>query len=220
MGVILVAEAGNSHFGDLEEAKRMIHVAKQCGADAIKFQAFEAKDVMKFGSMPESFYEHVAFSVEDYLELVEVGALFNMPVFFSTFSDSMKKLWGYTFFHKVSAKQSPTFVFNKTSDKNSTFVSVNPDYGKLPELREAAILYATPYLPKEPQLTMIGELTEHYGRQVGYSDHTIGIDACIEAVYDHGANVVEKHFTLNRDFKWEGLVFRDNIHAADPKELE
>jgi len=36
----IIAEAGVNHNGNIEIAKKMIEVAKQCGADAIKFQTF------------------------------------------------------------------------------------------------------------------------------------------------------------------------------------
>ncbi|MFC1621643.1 N-acetylneuraminate synthase family protein [Candidatus Omnitrophota bacterium] len=40
----IVAEAGINHNGDLDIAKRMIRAAKECGADAIKFQTFKAEE--------------------------------------------------------------------------------------------------------------------------------------------------------------------------------
>ncbi len=41
----IVAEAGVNHNGSLDRARRMIHVARSCGADAIKFQSFHADDL-------------------------------------------------------------------------------------------------------------------------------------------------------------------------------
>lgn len=40
----IIAEAGINHNGSLETAKKMIDVAKDCGADAIKFQTFKAEE--------------------------------------------------------------------------------------------------------------------------------------------------------------------------------
>jgi sialic acid synthase SpsE len=42
----IIAEAGVNHNGSVEIAKRMIEVAKECGADAIKFQTFKAEEVV------------------------------------------------------------------------------------------------------------------------------------------------------------------------------
>ena len=38
MPVLIIAEAGVNHNGDLEMAKRMALVAKECGADVVKYQ--------------------------------------------------------------------------------------------------------------------------------------------------------------------------------------
>ena len=38
--VLIVAEIGNNHEGDLELAKEMIDAASEAGADAVKFQTF------------------------------------------------------------------------------------------------------------------------------------------------------------------------------------
>jgi len=40
--LFIIAEAGVNHNGDFDTALEMISVAKDCGADAIKFQTFEA----------------------------------------------------------------------------------------------------------------------------------------------------------------------------------
>ena len=41
--VLIIAEAGVNHNGNLNIAKKMVTVAKNCGADYIKFQSFTAK---------------------------------------------------------------------------------------------------------------------------------------------------------------------------------
>ena len=35
---LIIAEAGVNHNGSLERAKKLVEVAKECGADIIKFQ--------------------------------------------------------------------------------------------------------------------------------------------------------------------------------------
>lgn len=44
MGVYIIAEAGVNHNGNLELAKKLIDMAKFCGADAVKFQTFKAEE--------------------------------------------------------------------------------------------------------------------------------------------------------------------------------
>jgi len=43
MSVIIIAEAGVNHNGDIEMAKRLIDLAAQAGADYVKFQTFSAE---------------------------------------------------------------------------------------------------------------------------------------------------------------------------------
>lgn len=44
MGVYVIAEAGVNHNGDIGLAKKLIDMAVNCGADAIKFQTFKAEE--------------------------------------------------------------------------------------------------------------------------------------------------------------------------------
>ena len=43
--VFVIAEAGVNHNGSLETAKRLIEVAVDAGADAVKFQMFKAEQL-------------------------------------------------------------------------------------------------------------------------------------------------------------------------------
>lgn len=44
MSVFIIAEAGVNHNGDINLAKKLVDMAKDCGADAIKFQTFKAEE--------------------------------------------------------------------------------------------------------------------------------------------------------------------------------
>ena len=50
---------------------------------------------------------------------------------------------------------------------------------------------------------------------IGYSDHSIGYEACISAVA-LGAKIIEKHFTIDKNFS----KFRDHKLSADLKEMK
>ena len=41
----IVAEIGGNHNGDIELGKKMIKAAKECGADAVKFQLYRRGDL-------------------------------------------------------------------------------------------------------------------------------------------------------------------------------
>ncbi|MBR5166487.1 MAG: N-acetylneuraminate synthase [Salinivirgaceae bacterium] len=72
--------------------------------------------------------------------------------------------------------------------------------------------YPTPF--KDVNLLAMNELKERFGVRVGYSDHTNGIEVPIAAVA-LGAEIIEKHFTLDRNM--EGP---DHKASLEPHELK
>lgn len=71
--------------------------------------------------------------------------------------------------------------------------------------------YPTPY--SDVNLKAMLEIRDRFGVQVGYSDHTQGIEVPIAAVA-LGASVIEKHFTLDKNM--EGP---DHKASLEPDEL-
>ena len=65
----------------------------------------------------------------------------------------------------------------------------------------------------DANLLAIREL-QKLGVTVGYSDHTLGIEAAMLAV-GLGARIVEKHFTISKNYS----AFHDHKISADPKEF-
>jgi N,N'-diacetyllegionaminate synthase len=72
--------------------------------------------------------------------------------------------------------------------------------------------YPTPF--SDVNLLAMNSLKEYFNTQVGYSDHTIGIEVPIAAVA-LGATIIEKHFTLDRTM--EGP---DHAASIEPEELK
>ena len=71
-----------------------------------------------------------------------------------------------------------------------------------------------PAADKEANLISIKYLSDKFKVNIGYSDHTLGIEASIMAVA-YGAKIIEKHFTIDKNFS----NFRDHKLSADPKEM-
>ncbi len=72
------------------------------------------------------------------------------------------------------------------------------------------------YPPKNKNLNLknIIMLKNTFNLEVGFSDHTIGVGACLASIA-LGATVIEKHFTLNKK-----LMGWDHAISADPVELK
>jgi len=72
--------------------------------------------------------------------------------------------------------------------------------------------YPTPYA--DVNLNAIATLRERFGLDVGYSDHTQGIEVSLAAVA-LGASIIEKHFTLDKT-----MAGPDHVASLNPVELK
>jgi N-acetylneuraminate synthase len=69
MGCFLIAEAGVNHNGSSELAEQLIEVAARCGADAVKFQTFNAEDLVVPGTQTAA-YQRANADATDQLEML------------------------------------------------------------------------------------------------------------------------------------------------------
>ena len=78
MSVMIIAEAGVNHNGDIRMAKKLIDVAADAGADLIKFQTFSADRLVTENASKDDYQKHATDSSESQkamlrkLELTEV----------------------------------------------------------------------------------------------------------------------------------------------------
>jgi sialic acid synthase SpsE len=218
---LLIAEIGNNFFGDIKKAKGLIKAANDSGADLIKGQAFKADDI-KSGSMSKRFYRACALSVDEYIELIDYARSIGNDMFYSIFSPGFERLSLYQNWHKIAGSQTRAGMISETYDIENMIISVpgNSNLENIKKMKKAEFLYVTDYLTEKPDLDHITILAMWLGRQVGYSDHSIGIDACKRAYTDYGAHIIEKHFCIKKNQKFDGIVFRDTQHGATPREFE
>ena len=67
----IIAEAGVNHNGDIRKAFQLIDVAKESGADAVKFQTFKAEEVIS-SYAPQAEYQIKNTGIaESQLEMVK-----------------------------------------------------------------------------------------------------------------------------------------------------
>lgn len=221
----IIAEGGICHNGSVAHAKKLIEVAKECGADCIKFQkrnleSLFIKDVLINTTKYEQGIQYILnylrkyelseeemITIKEYAD--EIGIMFSCTPFDI---ESFKFLTTLSLpFYKVG---SPTvhdiFLMKEMIDHGAPMiVSVgmsNPreiDYTiRYLKKRQAdfALCHCVSSYPCEfsdINLNYIRELKEKYQVPVGYSGHERGI-AIATAAVAVGANIIEKHLTLDR----------------------
>lgn len=210
---LIVAECGNNHEGSMDAALKLLDAAVEAGASLVKFQAGTAEGFARNADEVER-YKPYALGWRNYNRLYERGKELGVPVFFSVWghSEGFQALRRLEFL-KIAARQFGKYLY---LDNPKMFVSVPHTYsGDYPYEHAIPLHCVSEYPATNPHLERILSLANVWTRYIGYSDHTVGIDACIEAA-GLGAIVIEKHFTLSHDF---GLL-RDHKLSATPEELK
>lgn len=210
---LIVAECGNNHEGDLETAVKLLEAAAASGASLVKFQAGTAEG---FARTPEDIprYRYYALPIESYKYLIRRAEQLEIGIFFSVWGEApgFHSLRCHGFL-KIGARQFGQFL---EYDGPKTFVSIPYGWeGTFPYKQAVPLHCVSEYPATNPHLEAIWSLANILDRPIGYSDHTIGIEACIEAA-KLGAIVIEKHFTLAHDFG----PLRDHQLSATPEELK
>ncbi|MCP4231331.1 MAG: hypothetical protein GY771_14445 [bacterium] len=242
--VYVIAEAGSNHDGDSGQAKKLIDIAADSGADAVKFQAFKADAfiLMKLGD------DFDAASPEENAERIEVVDKVSLPREWLPELAAYAREKGLHFLctpfdfkaadillglgvpaikiascdlthHPLLAYVSEKGVSIILSTGMSTLEEIGGALGVIKEYGNppVALLHCVAEYPAPPEnvnLRAIELIWDKFGVPVGFSDHTLGITAPIAAVA-LGAVIIEKHFTIDRT-----LEGPDHPYALEPDELK
>jgi N-acetylneuraminate synthase len=68
--VYVIAEAGVNHNGELQLARELIDRAAEAGADAVKFQTFEAKKLASISAPKANYQRHTTDAMESQLDML------------------------------------------------------------------------------------------------------------------------------------------------------
>jgi sialic acid synthase SpsE len=231
--IFIVAEVGNNHEGDFKVASQLIHEARRAGVDAVKFQSYEASQYVT--SSDKDRFERLSRFQLDFESLCKLKVLAESLglVFFSTPFDieTAHRLNNIQSLFKISSGDNsfPQLIKAIASFRKPTIISCGiADIYYLRTLRllwrelagqvELAFLHCVSSYPvpaNEANLLCIRTIANEFPDvTVGYSDHTEGIEA---ATYSAvlGARIIEKHFTLDRNFS----DFRDHKLSCDPRQM-
>jgi N-acetylneuraminate synthase len=226
----VIAEAGVNHNGDVELAKRLVDIAVQANADAVKFQTFKADRVVGSGESQFDMLRRLELSETVHRDLfhycLSKGILFLSTPFDEDSADFLDELGvrafkipsgeitNFPLLDHIARKRKPMIVSTgmSTLEEVRTAVNVLSEAGN----RDITLLHCVSDYPANPidaNLKAMQTMAASFGFPVGYSDHTPGIDVALAAVA-LGATVIEKHFTLDR-----GLPGPDHSASLEPVEL-
>ena len=236
--VLVIAEVGINHNGELKKAKEMVKVASECGAHVIKFQThITDKEMIKSDITPGEISDEKLYDIIERCELTdeeekevkeyadECGILFLSTPFSKEAVDRLEKLnipayktgsgelTNLPLIEYITNKGKPMLVSTGMSTMEEIRETVNliKRYGTPLILMQCTSTYPTKY--EDVNLGAIEKLKIEFEVNIGLSDHSIGIYTALGAIA-LGACIVEKHFTLDRN--WPGP---DQALSIEPQEL-
>jgi N-acetylneuraminate synthase/N,N'-diacetyllegionaminate synthase len=236
--VFIIAEIGNNHNGDLEAAIALVRQAAAAGADAVKFQCYHGERLVRPGTPT---FGHVAggahrtqlerfksleFTPAQWRELAACAAEQRVEFFASVFDEAAADLLAPLVpAYKIASGDVTNTPLLRDVARLGKPVILSTGMATVEEIERAlADLTGCPVMlfhcvsryptPMEAaNLRSIPFLRRRFGVPVGYSDHTLGITACLGAVA-LGAVALEKHFTLDAT-----QPVGDHRLSATPEEL-
>jgi N-acetylneuraminate synthase len=241
--VLVIAEAGVNHNGELQRALELVEVARAAGADAVKFQLYRPEEQVSRAARTAE-YQRAQTGASDMLTMArsyelpweahraiaarcrEAGIAYMSSCFDREAVDFLVQLGGecikvgsgeitnYPLLAHMSATGLPILL----STGMSTLADVA---GAVEHVRASgpsplALFQCVSNYPTDPatvNLRAMETMRRAFFVPVGFSDHTTGETVSVAAVA-LGACMVEKHFTLDKS-----LPGPDHAMSLDPDEL-
>lgn len=245
--VLIIAEAGVNHNGDITQAKKLIDAAAEAGSDYVKFQTFKASKLVtkaaeradyqnsNTGDSDSQFemLRKLELSEDAHLELISYCESKSIKFLSTGFDlDSLEFLnnIGINLFKIPSGEITNLPYLRKIASFNKPVI-MSTGMASITEVQEAfevliqggltkngiSIVHCNTEYPtpmEDVNLKAMNDIGKRMDVEIGYSDHTLGIEVPIAAVA-LGATVIEKHFTLDRT-----LPGPDHRASLEPDELK
>ncbi len=231
--VLIVAEIGNNHEGSFSLAKKLIEKAAKSGVDAVKFQTFKTEEFIndndqskykrykKFELSKQDFYKLSKIAKSKKLIFISTPLDIQSAVYLNKCVDYFKISSGdnnyFQLIEKVLSFKKPVIISTGLLDHDGVNNLIKLIKKRNFPMKKLFLLHCVsdyPVVDKEANLISIKYLKDKFKINIGYSDHTIGIEASVMAVA-YGAKIIEKHFTIDKNYS----NFRDHKLSADPKEM-
>lgn len=228
----IIAEAGINHNGNLSFALKMVEEAKKNGADAIKFQTYATEKRVKKDNPVYSILKECELSQNEQLKIKEyadeIGIIFFSTPFDEESVDFLKNLKvplikiasfdivNKKLLNRAASSGIPLIVSRGMANQKEIdeAIKIFNDHGADYAILHCVSAYPT---PKEAvNLKVIHSLKNLYSCPIGFSDHTLDLDASIYAVAA-GASIIEKHFTLDRNM--DGPDHKMSVNPTELKEM-
>lgn len=237
----IIAEVGVNHDGDPEKAHKLVRVAAECGADAVKFQTFTPEALVSRNA-PTAGYQKVQTQTNNQHELLSKLTLpaecwaelkreseSNGLMFLSTPFDiasaivlaelnidalkiSSGELTNTPFLSRVADLGLPLLISTGMADLHEVANAVAAAKAA-PSLALFHCVSAYPAPAEQCNLNAIPAMHREFNLPIGWSDHTVGPETAIAAVA-LGAKMLEKHITLNSHDPGP-----DHAASAEPEEF-
>ena len=224
MSIIIIGEIGINHNGDMAICKQLIDVAKDAGADCVKFQKRDINQVYtqdfldspresQWGTTQREQKLGLEFSAEQYQEIEEYCKSKGLEWFASAWDINSQKFLRQ-FNSKYNKVASAMIVHTEllkevASEGKHTFISTGmttyDDIQKAVDIFRAAncpfeLMHTVSTYPMKDEnanLNMIKTLREKFDCNVGYSGHEVGL-AVSYAAAALNITSLERHITLDR----------------------
>ena len=224
MTIIITAEIGINHNGDIEICKKLIDIAVDSGCDAVKFQKRDIDQVYTqefldsprespWGTTQREQKAGLEFGEDEYKEIAEYCKIkeidwfasawdLNSQKFLQQFNCKYNKVASAMIVYKdllemVAGEGKHTFISTgmTTYDDIQAAVNVFRKANCSFELMHTVSTY--PMKDENANLNMIKTLKEKFCCNVGYSGHEVGL-AVSYAAAALGITSLERHITLDR----------------------
>lgn len=232
----VTAEVACGHDGKYKVADKLIDIAAEAKADAIKFHHHHTPDYMTPNHPILDFIKKINFSYAKWKQLYEKArkkglAIMSMPNDLTSLK--LTERLGTDAYYLHSANLGDLF-FIKEMAKTKKPILIGTGATSFNEIKEMISLIksqgnnkiilmhgyqAYPTKLEENHLKMINTIKKRFRVPVGFCDHTDGGDEIAKIIpliaASFGAMVIEKHFTTNRKLK-----MTDFQSALDPEDFK